>query len=174
MKKALLLIVLAGFAGLAAVCFYPGDWAAGYVEPKPRLDPEYLAYLERVKLQELVFLVPASEDAAAWGRSRHVFKEFSGELGGSRKLRTSTANTLELAHHKYEALYYDATYLYKITRTPGGDTTRFEVSYSLPREGTQAGVMGIVPWMKLRARIISYYIVSGRVYREALDDDRLR
>lgn len=174
MKKALLFLCLASTLVLGISCFYPGDWAAGWIERKPSQQPDYLGYLEQVKAQQLNFLIPAFGDSEAWPRAKYILKKLRGELTGNRKLRVSTADILEIAPSKYDVHYYDEGFLYRIARAPRGDMTRYEVSYSSPSHGIPQGEEYMTSLTRARARIVAYYIVSGRLYEEAFHDNRLR
>ncbi len=167
MKKALFLLCLAGTL-LLGVCCLPEDWDADLFRRKPSQEPEYLDYLERVRSQPLDFRIPASDDAAAWRRAEYISKKFGKRLGGGRRLLASTDEVLEIAPWKYNFPYYQETgYQYRIVRTPRGDMTDYVVSYSSPSPDRPG--FDLSQENRARAGIIAYYIVSGRLYKRAMD-----
>jgi hypothetical protein len=168
MKKVFLSVFLAGAIVLIAGCLAE-DWDAVLFRRKPPQEPEYLDYLERVRSQPLDFQILASDDAMAWSRAQYISKKYGRTLGGGRKLLTSSNDIIEIAPWKHNIPYYQETgYLFRIVRAPRGDMTDYVVSYSSPSPD-HPGFESLSQENRACAGIIAYYIVSGRLYKRAMD-----
>jgi hypothetical protein len=169
MKRTLFPVFLAGAVVFCVSCL-PEDWDAVLFRREPHPQTELLDYIEHVKSQPLDFQIPADDDALAWKRAQYISKKYCNELGGSRKLRISTDDVIEIAPFEHDIPnYQDADFLYRIVRAPRGDMTKYIVSYSSPspdhpnnKKISQAQVT------EARAKIIAYYISVGKLYKKAI------
>ena len=147
----------------------PEDFFVIYHNPSQQ--PDYLDYMERVKAQPLEFQIPVREDAAAWARAHYIFKSRNGKLHGSHKFRISTDKILEIAVSKGSInIYEDVSFLYRVVRASGREMVNYKLSYaSYSKEFSF-----LSPLERYHAKVIAYYIVSGKLDKRANYEDSER